>query len=142
MGRILALDLGSKTIGIALSDETGTFVFPGRTLPRHEGWRRDVRALAELAEREGVSEIVVGHPLRMDGSRGIQAERAEEFAEHLRRHVRLPVHLEDERLSTWEAGERLAEAGRSRRDPNIDSAAAAVILQSFLDRRGLGAGAR
>lgn len=137
MGRILALDVGEKTIGIALSDESGTFAFPGRTIQRSEGYRKDMNQLRSLAESEGVDEIVVGMPFMMDGSRGIQAEKVEKFVEQLSRYVRVPIHTEDERLSTFEADQLLIEANchRSRRKQVIDSMAASVILQAYLDRR-------
>ena len=137
MARIMALDVGEKTIGVAMSDEGETFAFPGKTILRQEGFRRDMNAVRQLVEENDVSEIVVGLPLMMDGSHGIQAEKAERFAETLRRFVRVPVVFEDERLSTFEAEELLIAAGRKwqERRQVIDSAAASVILQSYLDRK-------
>ena len=137
MGRVMGLDVGEKRIGIALSDETGAIAFPHQTLQRREGYRKDMNALRVLAEAERVEEIVVGLPLMMDDSRGIQAEKAEAFAEQLGRYVRVPIHLEDERLSTWEADQAMIGAGvrRDKRKQSIDAVAASVILQSFLDRR-------
>ena len=137
MGRILALDVGEKTIGIALSDETATFAFPGRTIQRSEGYRKDMKALRSLVESETIEEIVVGMPLMMDGSKGIQAEKAEEFIAQLGRYVRIPIHTQDERLSTAEADRLLiaADRRRSERKQVIDSVAASVILQTYLDLR-------
>jgi putative holliday junction resolvase len=143
MAIILALDVGEKTIGVALSDETETFALPGQTIQRQEGYRRDMIALRELIQQRGVQEIVVGLPLMMDGSHGIQAEKAEEFVEQLKRYTRLPIHFQDERLSTSEVDRVLMAAGKRRdeRKKVVDSAAASVILQSFMDRRKRQAGA-
>ena len=142
MAVILALDVGEKTIGVALSDESETFALPGATILRQEGYRRDMAAVRALIEERGVQEVVVGLPLMMDGSRGVQAEKAEEFVSQLKRYTRLPIHLQDERLSTSEAERVLIAAGRRReqRKQVVDSAAASVILQSFLDRRKRQAG--
>src|SRR2546423_4039603 len=113
MPRILALDVGEKTIGVAVSDESETFAFPDRTLQRQEeGYRKDMTALRDLVESRGVEEIVVGMPLMMDGSRGIQAEKVETFIEALRRYVRVPIHVQDERLSTAEVERVLIAADR------------------------------
>ena len=137
MGRILALDVGEKTIGTAISDESESYAFPGKTIWREEGYRRDMNTLRELVEREQISEIVVGMPFSMSGNRGVQAEKVGEFIEALRRYVKVPIHEEDERLSTFEAETMLDAANRRRRDHKavIDSVAASVILRSFLDRR-------
>jgi putative holliday junction resolvase len=137
MARIMALDVGEKTIGVAMSDESETFAFPGKTILRHEGFRKDMNVVRQLVEQNQVTEVVVGLPLLMDGSHGIQAGKVEEFAKTLRRFVRVPVVFEDERLSTFEAEEMLIAAGRKwqERKKVIDSAAASVILQSYLDRR-------
>jgi putative Holliday junction resolvase len=137
MAVILALDVGEKTIGVAVSDESETFAFPGTTIQRQEGYRRDMAALKQLIEERSIEEIVIGLPLMMDGSRGIQAEKVEEFKEQLSRYTRLPIHLQDERLSTAEVEKVLISAGRGRQERKqvIDSGAASVILQSFMDRR-------
>jgi putative Holliday junction resolvase len=137
---LLALDVGEKTIGVAFSDETETFAFPGETIQRQEGYRRDMGLLRRLIQERGVREIVVGMPLMMDGSRAIQAEKVEEFVEQLRRYTRLPIHLQDERLSTSEVDRMLIAAGRRREERKkvIDSGAASVILQGFMDRRKQG----
>ena len=137
MGRILALDVGEKTIGIAMSDESGEYAFPGKTIWRQEGYRRDMSILRELVEREDISEIVVGMPFSMSGNRGVQAEKVAKFMEALKRYVKVPIHEEDERLSTFEAETMLTAANKRREDHKkvIDSVAASVILRSFLDRR-------
>jgi putative holliday junction resolvase len=137
MAVILALDVGEKTIGVAISDESETFAFPGRTIVRQEGYRRDMTSVRQVIDEKAVQEIVVGLPLMMDGSRGIQAEKIDEFVEQLKRYTRLPIHLQDERLSTSEAEKVLISAGRRRHERKqvIDSGAASIILQSFMDRR-------
>jgi len=138
----MAVDLGDVRIGVALSDETGTLA-SGLVTLKSVGPRKDAQALAALAREHGVGEVVVGLPLRLDGSLGSQAEKVAAFVERLRRALRLPVVTRDERLSSVAAGDRLAEAGVRRRDrkARIDQAAAAVILQEHLDeRRAVAAG--
>ena len=137
MGKILALDVGEKTIGVAMSDESQTYAFPGKTIWRQEGYRRDMNLLKELVEQEEIAEIVVGMPFSMSGNRGVQAQKVAEFIEALKRYVKVPVHEEDERLSTFEADQMLtrAQRPRDRRKEVVDSIAASVILESFLERR-------
>jgi putative Holliday junction resolvase len=132
----MALDVGDVRIGVALSDETGTLASGLLTL-KSVGPRQDAQALAALAREHDVGEVVVGLPLRLDGSLGSQAEKVLAFVERLRRVARLPVVARDERLTSVEADERLAEAGVRRRDrkARIDQAAAALILQEHLDER-------
>ncbi len=132
----MALDVGDVRIGVALSDETGTLASGLLTL-KSVGPRQDAQALAALAREHDVGEVVVGLPLRLDGSLGSQAEKVLAFVERLRRVARLPVVARDERLTSIEADERLAEAGVRRRDrkARIDQAAAALILQEHLDER-------
>src|SRR5690348_11519534 len=131
MGRILALDVGEKTIGVAVSDETGTLAFPGTTILRQEGKRRDMAALRQLVAEKQVREIVVGMPLLLDGSRGIQAEKVVAFIAVLRNNVRIPIICQDERFSTREAERALiaADQRREERKASIDSVAACLILQ-------------
>lgn len=134
MSRFLAVDWGERRVGIAISDPVGLLA---RALPTLEtrSETQTVRAVAELVAREEVGEIVVGLPLRLDGSRGEAAEQAEALAERLRRETGLPVHLWDERLTSVQA-ERLArETGeRTRgRKGRIDARAAELLLQSYLD---------
>jgi putative Holliday junction resolvase len=134
--RVMALDVGDVRIGVALSDETGTLA-SGLVTLKAVGPRKDAQALAALAREHGVGEVVVGLPLRLDGSLGSQAEKVVAFAERLRRVLRLPVVTRDERLTSVAAGERLAEAGvkRRQRKARLDQAAAALILQEHLDER-------
>jgi putative Holliday junction resolvase len=134
--RVLALDLGDVRIGVALSDETGTLASGLSTL-RSLGPRKDTQAIAALVREHEAGEVVVGMPLRLDGSLGPQGEKVAAFAERLRRSLRVPVVLWDERLSSVAADELLAEAGVRRRDrrDRIDRAAATLILQGYLDTR-------
>lgn len=137
MPRIMALDVGAKTIGVAFTDETETYVFPGATIWRQEGKKRDMAALRQLIQEQDVKQIVVGMPLMPDGTQGVQAEKIAQFIATLRNHVRIPITTEDERLTTFEAEELLRAAGRRREEQKrtLDSVAAALILQSYLSRR-------
>ena len=134
MGRVLAIDLGTKRIGIALSDPTATVASPLETFPA-TGPRRAVDRVSELCRRHDVETVVVGWPRNMDGSRGPAAREAEAFAERLRAALRVPVELWDERLSTAAAERALLEAGlrRDKRRESRDRVAAALILQGYLD---------
>jgi putative Holliday junction resolvase len=134
--RYLGLDVGDKTIGCALSDETGTIAGGLPTLKR-AGERRDARAVVEAARREGVEEIVVGLPRSLDGSLGPQAEKVLAFVEQLRRVAELPVVPWDERFTTRIAEQALREAHVSRKGRRslVDKVAATLILQSYLDYR-------
>lgn len=133
-GRVLAVDLGSRRIGIALSDPARKMALPYAVLHRSTD-ERDAGAIAEMGRAEGVEEIVVGLPLRMDGTRGEAAAVVEGFATKLR-ETGTRVRLWDERLTTAEAEKRLSERGLRgrRRRQVVDKVAAAVILQSYLDR--------
>ncbi|HVP52378.1 MAG TPA: Holliday junction resolvase RuvX [Terriglobales bacterium] len=134
--RILALDVGSRTIGLAVSDPLG-ITAQGLETIRRKNRRTDFEALEQIVRQYGVREIVVGYPLRMSGSPGIQSERMSAFAEELRRRFGLPVHLWDERLTSAEANRLLRETDMSirRRAQVVDRLAAVLILQGFLDRR-------
>jgi putative Holliday junction resolvase len=134
--RLMALDLGEARIGVALSDESGTLASGLATL-RARGPRRDAQQIAALVREHGVKELVVGLPLRLDGSRGPQAEKVLALVERLRRVTGVPVVTRDERLTSVEAAQRLAEAGvrgRARKE-RLDQAAACLILQELLDER-------
>jgi putative Holliday junction resolvase len=130
------VDLGTARIGIALSDETATLATGLPTL-RSAGPRKDVQAIAALVRSRGVGEIVIGMPLRLDGSVGPQGEKARAFAERLRRSVSVKVVLRDERLTSVAAEERLAAAGVRRRERrgHVDRVAAEILLQEHLDER-------
>ncbi|MEE8110338.1 MAG: Holliday junction resolvase RuvX [bacterium] len=133
-GRILAVDLGSRRIGLAVSDPLGITAQPVPTL-KAETWEADVEAVARIAADRGAKAIVVGLPLRMNGKAGKEAQRAERFADALRRQTGLAVHTWDERLTTVASEKALIEAGhrRKKRRAMIDSTASILILQGFLD---------
>lgn len=133
--RVLGLDLGERRIGVALSDRLGFLATPLMVL-KHRSKEADLAAIAELVSDRGVEVVVVGHPLSLDGSVGPQARRVEAQASRLREHLDVPVVLWDERLSTVEAERLIHETGKRVRRDRIDAAAAAVILQSYLDVQG------
>ena len=132
--RILGLDMGSKRIGLAVSDGLGITAQGVTTLERKDE-KTVLEFLKNIIKEKEVTEIVVGLPLNMDGSSGEQAKNAESFADILREKLGLPVKLWDERLSTMEV-ERIMIAGgasRAKRKKKIDKLAAQVILQGYLD---------
>jgi putative holliday junction resolvase len=135
-GRVLGLDPGERRIGVALSDELGLLASPLMILERRSR-ASDVAAIVDLVRAHGVTEIAVGHPKTLRGEIGPQARRAERFADEVARAVGVPVRLWDERYSTVEGAERLAHGGKRPRGrrPHPDAAAAAVILQGYLDSR-------
>ena len=133
--RYLGLDVGSKRIGVAVSDELGLTAQPVLTLVRKRNPRDDLRSLARLCRRFGCVGIVVGNPLHLSGEPSAQAARTLEFAEELAAMAGLPLHLWDERLTTRAAHEILYAAGKKRQEHAavVDQVAAVLILQSFLD---------
>ena len=133
--RYLALDVGSKRIGIAVSDELGLTAQPVLTLERRRNPREDLRSIGRLCRRFGVSGIVVGNPLTLEGEVSPQAVRIQAFAAGLGELTGLPIQLWDERLTTHEAHQLLYEAGHARQQHRrlVDQVAATLILQSFLD---------
>jgi putative Holliday junction resolvase len=135
--RYLALDVGSKRIGVAVSDQLGLTAQPVLTLERRRKTREDLRSLARLARRFAVAGIVVGNPLHMSGEEGKRSTRTQAFAAELRELTGLPIHMWDERLTSQEAHQILYEAGHARQEhrPIVDQVAATLILQSFLDER-------
>lgn len=135
--RILGLDVGSKRIGIAVSDPLGITAQGLATLHR-QNKRSDFAQLEQVIREYKVAEIVVGLPLRMTGAEGTQAGKMQGFAEEIRRRFRLPVHLWDERLSSAQANRLLRETDMSikRRGEVVDQMAAVLILQSWMDARG------
>lgn len=132
-GRVLALDLGEARIGVAVSDPGRAVALPAGTI-KAAGGVEDLKAVARMVAETGAVEVVVGHPLSLSGEPGPAAHRAEEFAEGLRLMLRVPVHLQDERLSTAEAERGLRAAGASgrRRREVVDQVAATVILEAYL----------
>ena len=136
--RIMGLDYGTKTVGVALSDETGLIAQPLCTIVRQRRTklRQTYAKIEALAAENGVESIVIGLPINMNGTEGERAEETKVFYEAVKRRTGLPVFLMDERLTTIEADRILEETGvaQSARKEHIDKMAAAIILQCFLDR--------
>lgn len=135
-GRILALDVGSKTIGLAVSDALG-ITAQGLETIRRRNKRYDMAALQAIVRRHEVRELVVGLPLRLSGKAGTQAEKVSAFAAELRAKLKIPVHLWDERLTSAEANRILKESEISirKRAAAVDRLAAVLILQNYLQNR-------
>jgi putative Holliday junction resolvase len=153
-GVILAIDYGKKRLGLALSDEFGITSRPFATWTRINR-RRDLAHLRELVGKEKIRRIIVGLPLHLDGTPSEMSEEARSFGLRMEKAIGLPVEMVDERLSSWEAQETVAQndAGkRSRRGAPgrnelkkanpIDDVAAAIILRDYLDRVRTRSGAR
>ncbi len=138
-GRILGLDVGSRRIGVAVTDPLGITAQGLETLQRRNK-RYDFDQLSQVIRQYGVKEIVVGLPLRMSGAEGTQSEKMRVFAEELRKKFRLPVHLYDERLTSAEANRFLRETELSieKRGKAVDRMAAVLILQGWMERRASG----
>ncbi len=137
-GRILGLDVGARRIGVAVSDPLGITAQGLETLQR-KNKRSDFEQLRRVIRDYHVREIVIGLPLRMSGLEGIQAEKMQAFAADLRKRFGLPVHLWDERLTSAEANRLLRETDLSieKRGKAVDRMAAVLILQGFMERRGI-----
>lgn len=138
-GRVLALDLGAKRIGVAVTDPGRVLASPYSTIDRSGDQGRDHREIAKaVAEVEAVR-VVVGLPLSMSGDRGPAAQMTEKEVERLRGALEVPVDVLDERLTTVSAARSLSAAGitsrRQRRGGRIDQEAATVLLQSWIDRQ-------
>ena len=133
--RLLGLDVGTKTVGLALSDVTRSIATPYHTLRRTK-FTKDAEAIREVIEQNEVGALVIGLPLNLDGSEGPRAQSTRAFARNLARHVAVPIAFWDERLSTAAVERHLieADASRKRRAEVIDRMAAAYILQGALDR--------
>jgi putative holliday junction resolvase len=137
--RILALDFGSKRIGLAITDELGLTAQGLPTLLRTNK-RNDLDHLRRVIKQYEVGELLMGLPLRLSGATGIQSDKVEVFAEELRKKFKLPVHLFDERLTSVQANRVLRESEMSirRRAEVVDQLAAVLILQAFLEARRAG----
>jgi putative Holliday junction resolvase len=145
--RVLGIDYGARRVGLALSDATGTLASPWRLVERPPSEAETLRVLAGIVdtlrrEEDGLAAIVVGWPRRLDGTPTRQTALVEAFSRALEQRTGLRVVLQDERLSSHAADERLAERGERdwrARKRRLDTAAAAIILQDFLDTRTAGA---
>ncbi len=135
--RLLGLDVGSKTVGLALSDAGLMIASPYETLRRTK-FTKDAERLREIVEREGVGGLVIGLPVNMDGSEGPRCQSVRQFAKNVEAKLGLPYAFWDERLSTAAVTRTLleADASRKRRGEVVDKMAAAYILQGALDSLG------
>ncbi len=139
--RLLGLDYGSRTVGVAVSDPLGITAQPVETIRREQEnkLRRTLARIEALCQEWEVSQIVLGLPKNLDNSLGARAEATMEFAEKLRARTGLPVELWDERLTTNQA-DRVLELGgvrKENRKEHLDEMAASIILQSYLDAKSL-----
>jgi putative holliday junction resolvase len=133
-GRLLALDLGAKRVGVAVCDELRLTVRPLDAIERRS-WKDLLRRVAEHLENLEARGLVIGLPLNIDGSEGEAAKLAREVAEKFRLSIKLPVYLQDERLTTEEAKSQLRASGKALEiDQRVDSEAAAIILRDFMGR--------
>lgn len=132
--RYLGIDYGDKRIGLAICDANETMALPLTIIHGQKGLPQKI---ADIVKKESVEAIVVGLPLNMDDSQGPQARRVLGFARQLNKYVDIPVHFQDERLSSFEAEEKLASINltSSKKRKRIDAVAAATILEAFLEQK-------
>ncbi|MDX6574477.1 MAG: putative pre6S rRNA nuclease [Blastocatellia bacterium] len=138
-GRLLALDLGAKRVGVAISDELRITVNPLPAIERRS-WKDLLRHVNAIIDSYDARALVIGLPLSLAGAEGSAAQNARAIAEKFQRSLPVPVHLQDERLTTVAATERLQAAGRTAReiDQEVDSESASVILADFIAQNALG----
>lgn len=134
--RVIGLDLGTKTIGVATSDLTLSIATPRHTVERTK-FQADAKVLLEFCAKEGIGLIVLGLPLNMDGTEGPRAQATRAFARNLSKLTEIPIIFWDERLSTAAVERTMLEAdmSRAKRADNVDKLAASFILQGLLDAR-------
>ncbi len=135
MKRIIAFDIGDKTVGIAISDPNNTFALPCETLFRKRFFQ-DIEYLAKFAKDRDVGTIVCGLPLNFDGSESIQTAKTKSFVEELKKHTDIDIVFEDERFTSIQAEDDLIFGGvrRENRKKTIDSIAASYILEGYLNK--------
>ena len=135
--KYLGLDLGSRTLGIATSDATGLIASTYKTIRHNEEYDRLLEEVKQLIEELKIDEVVLGFPKNMNNTIGPKGELSLEFKEKLEKLVTVPIHLQDERLTTKSATDMLIMGNVSRKDRKkvVDSVAATIILQTFLDRK-------
>lgn len=139
---LMALDVGSKRIGVAVADPTGTFALPLTVIER-ANLKADLQRISELAREYIVDEMVIGYPVTLAGQTGPAAEKMDRFIEQLARVFAGAIHRVDERLTTAQATKTLisADVSRAKRKTVVDKMAAALILENYLARRRSGASA-
>ncbi|HVA29176.1 MAG TPA: Holliday junction resolvase RuvX [Candidatus Baltobacteraceae bacterium] len=133
---IMALDVGSRRIGVAVADPTNTYALPVGTIER-SNLRADLAKIGEYLESYVVAELVIGDPVSLSGERGIAAEKMDAFVEQVRAIFQGAIHRVDERMTTAQATKTLiaADVSRKRRKGVVDKMAAALILETFLGKR-------
>lgn len=136
MERYIGLDLGTKTIGVAISDPFLMFA-NGLVTIKRKNVRSDIEQIKKIIEENEITKVIIGMPYNMDGSKGPSAQRVMSFVDLLKKEIDNEIIYEDERLTTVSAERVLKESnvGRNRRKDHIDKIAAALILQSYLDAR-------
>jgi len=132
--RYLAIDYGDKRTGLAICDSAETIASPLAVI---EGQKDLLKRITDIVRSENVEAIVLGLPLNMDNSKGSQAERVTRFAEQLKAHLKIPIHFQDERLTSFAAEGKLAPAEftRKKNKKRLDAVAAAEILEAFLQQK-------
>jgi putative Holliday junction resolvase len=132
--RYLAIDYGTKRTGLAICDASETIASPLAVL---HGQKELLKKIVEIVETENVEAIVLGLPLNMTGTEGPQTKLVRKFAEQLKNHISIPIHFQDERLSSFGAEEKLSPADFTikKRKKRIDAVAAAEILEAFLEQK-------
>ncbi len=128
----MGLDVGDARIGLALSDPLGILASPFKIIAR-ENNPSDFQTILDIARENGVERIIVGLPVNMDGTQGGQAEKVREYVNELGLHTELPIAFKDERLTTVQARQFMQTSRKTNRGTRYDAAAAALILQSYLD---------
>jgi putative Holliday junction resolvase len=132
--RYLAIDYGDKHTGLAICDPAETIASPLLVI---EGQKDLIKKITDIVKSEKAEAIVLGLPLNMDDSQGFQAELVFQFAEQLKAHLQIPIHFQDERLTSFAADEKLSrtELTRKKKKKRLDAIAAAEILEAFLEQK-------
>jgi putative Holliday junction resolvase len=132
--RYLAIDYGEKRTGLAICDASETITTPLTVI---HGQKELSKKIVNIIKKEGAEAIVLGLPLNMDGSEGHQSKLTRKFAEQLKKHLDIPIHFQDERLSSFDAEQKLtpAELTTSKKKKLLDAIAAASILEAFLEQK-------
>jgi putative holliday junction resolvase len=132
--RYLAIDFGNKRTGLAICDPSEKIVSPLAVI---EGQKDLIKKITDTVKSENAESVVIGLPLNMDDSKGPQAERVIQFAKQLKNHLQVPIHFQDERLSSFSAEKKLApaELTRKKKKKRLDAVAAAEILEAFLEQK-------
>ena len=134
--RYLGLDLGSRTLGVSLSDNTKTIASSLKTIRHNEEYENLVNEVLKLIEEQNIEKIILGYPKNMNNTIGLKAELSEKFKKMIEEKTTIPVILEDERLTTKSALDMLisSDVSRKKRKKVVDSIAATIILQQYLDK--------